>query len=51
MGEPACRIFGRDCRQRSPYCLNLARLAHARTLLAHEGLYLAEGFLYGIQIW
>src|SRR5215217_9055408 len=49
MCKPARRIFGRDGRQCSPYGFH-QRLAHACALLAHEGLDLAEGFLYGIQV-
>src|SRR5215216_767211 len=49
MGEPACRIFRRDSRQRPSYRL-YQRLAHACALLAYEGLDLGEGLLYGIQV-
>ncbi len=49
VGEPARRIFGRDGRQRSLYGLHQC-LVSTYADLTHELLYLAEGFLYGVQI-
>jgi hypothetical protein len=48
MGEPSCRIFCGDGRQ-SPFYGLYQCLAHACSLLAHEGLDLGEGFRYGFM--
>src|SRR3712207_5597316 len=50
MGKPARRIFRCDGCQSSYNGFN-QRLAHARALLAHERLDLAESLLYRIQVW